>query len=121
MEFVMNQNLVAWSCRGMCGTKQKIVVPCSSVLSCRVVSPMCELAFRVVQIHSLRQHLWSLNCCLGPLVHNMNRFFTLFRTFAAMFCELSMATCFFSSLTETFDFDMSLLLKPIDSNDSQRH
>ena len=51
MEFVINQNLVAWSCRGMCGTKLKTVVAWSSVvscrmLSCRVVSPMCELSFR---------------------------------------------------------------------------
>ena len=48
----MNQYLVAWSCRGMCGTKLKIVVSWSSVLSCRmvscrVVSHMCELSLCV--------------------------------------------------------------------------
>ena len=49
----MNQYQVAWSCRGMCGTKLKIVVPWSSVLSCRmlscrVVSHMCELSLTVI-------------------------------------------------------------------------
>ena len=42
MKFLMNQNLVAWSCRGMCGTKLKyrhalVLCPC-----CGVVSHMCE-------------------------------------------------------------------------------
>ena len=44
----MNQNLVAWLCRGICGTTLKIVMPWSSVLSCRMLScrvvlHMCEL------------------------------------------------------------------------------
>ena len=45
----MNQYLVAWSCRDICGTKLKslrALVSCR-MLSCRVVSSMCELAFRV--------------------------------------------------------------------------
>ena len=50
----MNQNPVAWSCRGMCGTKLKIyralllcTVVSHAVVSCRAVSHMCELSFRV--------------------------------------------------------------------------
>ena len=50
MEFVINHYLVAWSCHGMCDTKLKYVVSWSTVmscrmLSCRVVSHMCELVF----------------------------------------------------------------------------
>ena len=50
MEFEMNQNLVAWSCHGMCGTTLKnyhALVLCPVVLYA-VVSHMCELGFRVV-------------------------------------------------------------------------
>ena len=52
MEFVINQYLVAWTCRGMCGTNLKNRRAWSSVsdsvVSCSVVSCMCELDFRVI-------------------------------------------------------------------------
>ena len=57
MEFVMNQNLVAWSCRGMCGTKLKnrrALILCHvvshAVVSCRVMPHMCELSFKVKNV-----------------------------------------------------------------------
>ena len=49
MDFVINHYLVAWSCRGMCGTKLKngrVLVLCrvvsQAVVSCR--AHMCELS-----------------------------------------------------------------------------
>ena len=79
MDFVINHYLVAWSCRGMCGTKHKnghVLVLCRvascrvvlygerkngscRMLSCRVVSSICELALN----YPLCLFLWKLNGC----------------------------------------------------------
>ena len=55
----MNQNQVAWSCLGMCGTKLKnrhVLVLCHvvshAIVSCVVVTHMCELSFAT-------HRLWS--------------------------------------------------------------
>ena len=53
MEFVINHYLVAWSCRVCVAPNLKTVVSWSSVLlcrmlSCRVVSPMCELGLSLM-------------------------------------------------------------------------
>ena len=56
MEFVINHYLVAWSCRGMCGTKLKnrhALLLCH-VESHDVVSYMCELGLSVTVFAKLK-------------------------------------------------------------------
>ena len=60
----MNQYQVAWSCGGMCGTKLKncwalalCPVVSHAVVSCRVVSHMCELFSSHMCDTSLKTHI----------------------------------------------------------------